>query len=91
MAEISKEESLITYPCAFPIKVMGKAAPEFLPAVIHVAKQFDPSFREASIEERPSRDGNYLGLTITVHVTSREQLDEIYRTLSTHPLVSVVL
>ena len=84
-------ESLIQYPCDFPIKVMGKATPEFLPAVIHVAKQFDPSFQEASIEERPSRDGNYLGLTITVHVTSREQLDEIYRTLSTHPLVSVVL
>lgn len=84
-------ESLIQYPCDFPIKVMGKATPEFLPAVIHVAKQFDPSFQESSIEERPSRDGNYLGLTITVHVTSREQLDEIYRTLSTHPLVSVVL
>ena len=84
-------ESLIQYPCDFPIKVMGKAAPEFLPAVIHIAKQFDPSFQEASIEKRPSRDSNYLGLTITVHVTSREQLDELYRTLSTHPLVSVVL
>ena len=84
-------ESLIQYPCDFPIKVMGKATPEFLPAVIHVAKQFDPDFQETSIEKRPSRDGNYLGLTITVHVTSREQLDEIYRTLSTHPLVSVVL
>ena len=84
-------ESLIQYPCDFPIKVMGKATTEFLPAVIHVAKQFDPDFQETSIEERPSRDGNYLGLTITVHVTSREQLDEIYRTLSTHPLVSVVL
>jgi putative lipoic acid-binding regulatory protein len=70
---------------------MGKATPEFLPAVIHVAKQFDTDFQETSIEKRPSRDGNYLGLTITVHVTSREQLDEIYRTLSTHPLVSVVL
>ena len=87
----TNDKPLIEFPCDFPIKVMGKAAPEFLPAVIHVAKQFDPSFREASIEERPSRDGNYLGLTITVHVTSREQLDEIYRTLSTHPLVSVVL
>ena len=84
-------ESLIQYPCDFPIKVMGKSAPEFLPAVIHIAKQFDPDFQEKSIEERPSRDGNYLGLTITVHVISREQRDEIYRTLSTHPLVSVVL
>ncbi len=84
-------ESLIQYPCDFPIKVMGKAIPEFLPAVIHIAKQFDTNFKEESMERRPSRDGNYLGLTITVHVHNREQLDEIYRTLSTHPLVSVVL
>jgi putative lipoic acid-binding regulatory protein len=84
----SKEapESLIQYPCDFPIKVMGKATPEFLPAVVHIAKQFDSGFQEGTIEQRPSRDANYL-----VHVHSREQLDEIYRTLSTHPLVSVVL
>ena len=88
----SKEtESLIQYPCDFRIKVMGKAGPEFLPAVVHIAKQFDAGFNEESMEQRPSRDGNYLGLTITVHVHSREQLDELYRTLSTHPLVSVVL
>jgi putative lipoic acid-binding regulatory protein len=43
------------------------------------------------VERRPSRAGNYLGLTITVTATSREQLDELYRTLSTHPLVKVVL
>ena len=87
----SNTDSLIQYPCDFPIKVMGKANPEFLPAIIHVAKQFDSGFKEDGIEQRPSRDGNYLGLTITVHVHNREQLDEISRTLSTHPLVSVVL
>jgi hypothetical protein len=43
------------------------------------------------VEQRPSRVGNYLGLTITVTATSREQLDELYRTLSTHPMVKVVL
>ena len=43
----SKEapESLIQYPCDFPIKVMGKATPEFLPAVVHIAKQFDSGFQ----------------------------------------------
>jgi len=56
-----------------------------------VVKQFDPQFDEKTVEQRPSKQGNYLGLTVTVWVTSREQLDELYRTLSTHPLVSVVL
>ncbi|MEY3864644.1 MAG: hypothetical protein RL234_135 [Pseudomonadota bacterium] len=89
----SKEapESLIQYPCDFPIKVMGKATPEYLPAIIHIAKQFDPTFNESKVEQRPSKDGNYLGITLPITATSREQLDELYRTLSTHPMVSVVL
>ena len=91
MAEISKEESLITYPCAFPIKVMGKHQAGYLEAIVSVVKQFDPQFDEKTVEQRPSKQGNYLGLTVTVWVTSREQLDELYRTLSTHPLLSVFL
>lgn len=84
-------ESLIKYPCNFPIKVMGKNHPDFKPAVAMVCKQFDPQFNYSEIEERISKANNYLGLTVNINATSREQLDEIYRTLSTHPLVSVVL
>jgi len=58
---------------------------------VRVAQQFDPGFDAASIETRPSKAGNYLGVTITITATSREQLDELYRTLSTHPMVKVVL
>ena len=83
--------SLIEYPSAFPIKVMGARAEGFLEAVVAVAQCFDPGFDPATVEQRPSRAGNYLGLTITVTATSREQLDELYRTLSTHPMVKVVL
>lgn len=88
---IPPEQSLIAYPCHFPIKVMGAHVEGFLTAIASVARQFDPSFDATSIEQRPSRSGNYLGLTISVYVTHREQLDELYRTLSTHPMVKVVL
>jgi putative lipoic acid-binding regulatory protein len=54
-------------------------------------QEFDPGFDPKTIEARPSRGNNYLGLTVTVTATSREQLDELYRTLSTHPMVKVVL
>ena len=83
--------SLIEYPSAFPIKVMGARAEGFVEAVVAVAQRFDPGFDPATVEQRASRGGNYLGLTITVTATSREQLDELYRTLSTHPMVKVVL
>ena len=91
MADIPPEQSLIEYPSAFPIKVMGAAVDGFEAAIVAIAKQFDPGFDAATVERRPSKGGNYLGVTITITATSREQLDELYRTLSTHPMVKVVL
>ncbi|WP_374678802.1 DUF493 family protein [Piscinibacter sp.] len=91
MRDIPPEQSLIEYPSQFPIKVMGANVEGFAEAVVRVAQQFDPGFDAASIETRPSEAGNYLGVTITITATSREQLDELYRTLSTHPMVKVVL
>jgi uncharacterized protein len=85
------EKSLIEYPSRFPIKVMGAKVDGFVHAVTQIAKQFDPSFDASTIELRDSNAGNYLGITITITATSREQLDELYRTLSTHPMVKVVL
>jgi putative lipoic acid-binding regulatory protein len=91
MTGLPPGESLIEYPSAFPLKVMGEHADGFEAAVVAVALQFDPAFDASTIERRPSKGGKYLGLTITVTATSRAQLDELYRTLSTHPLVKVVL
>ncbi len=91
---MSKDEpaaSLIEYPSAFPIKVMGHNVEGFVEALSAVARNFDPAFDASTVELRPSKGGNYLGVTLTITATSREQLDELYRTLSTHPLVKVVL
>ena len=85
------EKSLIDYPSAFPIKVMGAHVEGFTEAIVAVARHFDPAFDAATVESRPSKAGNYLGLTITVTATSREQRDELYRTLTAHPMVKVVL
>jgi len=86
-----RRESLIDYPSRFPIKVMGQNVDGYVHAVTSIAKQFDPGFDASTIELRDSKGGKYLGVTITVTATSREQLDELYRTLSTHPMVKVVL
>lgn len=85
------KELLIDFPCDFPIKVLGKTQPGFAEEILRLLKQFDADFDGASIEMRPSRNGNYIGLTCIVHARDRNQLDEIYRALSSHPMVSVVL
>jgi putative lipoic acid-binding regulatory protein len=91
MPVIPQERSLITYPSAFPIKVMGENVDGFVKAITEIARRFDPGYDAATVELRPSKGSKYLGVTVTVTATSREQLDELYRTLSTHPLVKVVL
>ena len=89
--QIPSEPSLIEYPSAFPIKVMGLKVDGFVHAMVQLAMQFDPLFDAERIEIRASSGGRYLGVTLTVTATSREQLDELYRTLSSHPMVKVVL
>jgi len=86
-----RKDSLIEYPSRFPIKVMGTKVEGFVHAVTEVARRFDPGFDASTIELRDSRAGNYLGVTITITATSREQLDDLYRALSSHPMVKVVL
>lgn len=84
-------ESPIEYPCEFPIKVMGLSQEGFIKAVIEVVSRHDPEFQPGTIEQRKSRQGRYVSLTCTVHATSREQLDAIYRELGDHPAVAAVL
>jgi uncharacterized protein len=82
---------LIDYPCAFPIKVMGHNVPGFQEAMLDVARRHDPALDAALLTTRPSKGGKYLGITLTVTATSRAQLDALYRSLSSHPMVKVVL
>lgn len=84
-------DSLIEYPSEFPIKIMGVMQEAFAETMVELVKQHDPSFHAGKMETRPSAKGNYLGLTVTVYATSRTQLDALYRALTAHPMVKVVL
>ena len=86
-----RKDSLIEYPSQFPIKVMGLKAEGFVHAITEVVERFDPTFDASTVELRPSSSGKYLGVTVTVTATSREQLDDLYRALTSHPMVKIVL
>jgi hypothetical protein len=88
---VAQAPSLIEYPSAFPIKVMGHNVEGFAQALIDLARGFDPALDASAVTLRPSKGGKYLGVTITVTATSREQLDALYTTLTAHPMVKVVL
>jgi putative lipoic acid-binding regulatory protein len=82
---------LLRFPTDFPIKVMGRGVDGFADEITRVLRRHAPDFDPASLEMRPSRQGTYLGLTATIRATSREQLDALYRELTAHPMVKVVL
>lgn len=90
-APIDPAESLIEYPSDFPIKIMGAMQDQFAQTMVELVILHDPDFHAGKMEMRPSSGGNYLALTVTVRATSREQLDNLYRALSSHPMVKVVL
>ena len=91
MPTISPEESLIEYPSDFPIKVVGITHDAFAETIVAMVIEHDPEFHAGKVEMRPSTQGKYLSLTLTVRATSRTQLDNIYRALSNHEMVKFVL
>jgi uncharacterized protein len=88
---MSEPESLIQYPTDFPIKIMGMNELGFEVVIAELIREHAPDFDMATIEVRESSGGKYLSITATVNAKSREQLDSIYRALTSHPKVRVVL
>lgn len=91
MRRPEQPESLLSFPCAFPIKVMGRREDGFAQAVLEITLRHAPDFQSDTIEMRTSRNGRYLSLTVTIDARSREQLDGLYSELSGHPMVMMVL
>lgn len=84
-------ESLIEFPTDFPIKVMGRAKDGFAQLVLNIVSKHAPDYDGSTMEFRPSSSNKYLSLTCTINAHSREQLDALYRELSGHPDVTMVL
>ncbi len=84
-------ESLLTFPCDFTIKVIGKASDKFETIVLELIRHHLPDLSEHAIQSRPSENGKYQALSITVHVQSKAELDAIYKELSSSPDVLMAL
>jgi putative lipoic acid-binding regulatory protein len=85
------EETLLRFPTLFPIKAMGKREDGFAQAVLEIILKHAPEFDAKTVEMRPSKNGNFLSVTATINAQSKAQLDDIYRALTSHPLVLMAL
>lgn len=82
---------VLTFPCPFTFKVIGRTGAEFEGSVFQIFRKHFPQISEGAIQSKPSKNDNYTALSITVTVSSQEQLDNAYRELSQHPLVLFAL
>jgi putative lipoic acid-binding regulatory protein len=90
-ADAGSTQTLLTFPTMFPIKAMGRREDGFAQAVLEIVLKHAPDFDAGTIEMRPSKNGNFLSVTATINARSKAQLDDIYRGLTSHPLVLMAL
>ena len=88
---VMSDETLLEFPCQFPIKAMGKANLELDLLVIEIVRRHAPDIKEGAVTTRPSKDGTYIAVTVIVEASSKQQLDAIYQDLTDHPHVLVAL
>jgi len=88
---ITNEELGMTFPCHFPLKVMGVNNDSFEQDMVVIVRKHVSNLGEGAVSSKPSKTGKYLALTISFTAQSKEQLDNLYREINTHPDVKMML
>ncbi len=88
---MSEAESVLAFPCQFPIKAMGRAVDDFDALVVGLVREHHPHITEGAVKSRLSRGGRFMSVTVTIKAQSQRQLDAIYMALSEHERVLMAL
>lgn len=89
--QTAAENELLTFPTDFPMKIMGATTPEFVSVVTDIARHHFEDFDDSTVKVGYSRTRKYTAVSIIVRARSREQLDDMYRACTSHPMIKVVL
>ena len=84
-------DGLFSFPCEFPIKVMGRDNEAFRSLTLAIVERHAGPLEPGRISERHSAKGNFLALTYTIEARDRAQLDAIYQDLTSSGVVLVAL
>lgn len=85
------EESLLEFPCDFPIKMMGRDTPRFHETARSLVEKHAGPLDDDAIRSAQSRNGRFVSITVTIRARSRAQLDDIYRDLTRHDDILMAL
>ena len=88
---MKKDQTLMTFPCEFQIKIIGNNSELFVVEIIEITRKHFPDTQQKAIEKKPSQQGNYLAISITLYVEDQPTLDALYMDLTQHPDIKMVL
>ena len=88
---MKNDQSLMTFPCDFQIKIIGSNTESFVSEILDIAYKHFPDIEDTSIQNQPSKHGNYLAISITLYVKDQVTLDALYMELTKHPDIKMVL
>ncbi len=88
---VDKKQTLLKFPCDFPIKAMGLSGSGFEVRALEIVRRYAPDFVNDSMYSAASKQGKYISVTFTVQATSQQQLDAIYRELTSCDDIMMVL
>jgi len=91
MTEDLNNSSLLTFPCDFPIKIMGKATGVFKDDIFAIVHKHYSNIKTDAFQTNASKNGNFLAISVTVHALDQPSLDALYQDLSQHPDIKMVL
>lgn len=88
---MTEGDSPLDFPCDLPIKIVGRNDTGFRDSALAIVRAHCPDVPDARVTERLSREGGYVSITVTVHIENRAQADAVYRDLSAHEQILMVL
>ena len=91
MSEASGEDTLLKFPCEFPVKAMGETHPQLDNIVVEIVRKHAGDIAEGAVTSKQSSGGKYTSITVVIEANSKKQLDAIYQELSSHEAVKYVL
>ncbi|MDT8386163.1 MAG: DUF493 domain-containing protein [Thiogranum sp.] len=79
---MDEKQSLLKFPCQFPVKAMGRPESGFELKALTIVKRHAIDFEDENMKTVSSRKGNYRSVTFVINATSQDQLDALYRELT---------
>ncbi len=79
------------FPIVFNLKVVGTVEANLESIIVPVMQTSEIDIEKMRLSARLSRNGKYTSFTVTFMAKSQGQLDDIYRELSSHPDIIIVL